>query len=59
MIANTDIDIDFADRNDLLDKLKHRIAKLDNGKKHKEHMKISRIQLRTIVIKIFKNKNRR
>ena len=29
-----DIDIDFADRNDLLDKLKHRIAKLDNGKKH-------------------------
>ena len=29
-----DIDIDFADRNDLLDKLKHRVAKLDNGKKH-------------------------
>ena len=29
-----DIDIDFADRNVLLDKLKHRIAKLDTGKKH-------------------------
>ena len=29
-----DIDIDFADRNDLLDKLKHRVAKLDNGKTH-------------------------
>ena len=29
-----DIDIDFADRNDLLDKLKHIVAKLDNGKKH-------------------------
>ena len=29
-----DVDIDFADRNVLLDKLKHRIAKLDTGKKH-------------------------
>ena len=29
-----DIDIDFADRNVLLEKLKHRIAKLENGKKH-------------------------
>ena len=29
-----DIDIDFADRNVLLEKLKHRIAKLDTGKKH-------------------------
>ena len=29
-----DIDIDFADRNILLEKLKHRIAKLDTGKKH-------------------------
>ena len=27
-----DIDIDFADRNVVLDKLKHRIAKLDTGK---------------------------
>lgn len=29
-----DIDIDFANRNDVLDKLKHRSAKLDTGKKH-------------------------
>ena len=29
-----DIDIDFADRNVVLDKLKHRVAKLDTGKKH-------------------------
>jgi hypothetical protein len=29
-----DIDIDFADRNNLLDKIKHRVAVLDNGKKH-------------------------
>ena len=29
-----DIDIDFADRNVILDKLKHRVAKLDTGKKH-------------------------
>lgn len=29
-----DIDIDFADRTVLLSKLNHRVAKLDNGKKH-------------------------
>ena len=29
-----DIDIDFADRNIVLNKLKHRVAKLDTGKKH-------------------------
>lgn len=29
-----DIDIDFADRTIILDKLKHRVAKLDTGKKH-------------------------
>ena len=29
-----DIDIDFADRTILLDKLKHRVAKLSTGKKH-------------------------
>lgn len=29
-----DIDIDFADRDIVLSKLKHRIAKLDSGKKH-------------------------
>jgi len=29
-----DIDIDFADRNDILNKIKHRVAKLDTGKKH-------------------------
>jgi hypothetical protein len=29
-----DIDIDFADRDVILDKLTHRVAKLDSGKKH-------------------------
>ena len=29
-----DIDIDFADRTIVLDKLKHRVAKLGTGKKH-------------------------
>ena len=29
-----DIDIDFADRTVILDQLKHRVAKLDTGKKH-------------------------
>jgi DNA polymerase III alpha subunit len=29
-----DIDIDFANRDLILDKLKHRVAKLDTGKKH-------------------------
>jgi DNA polymerase III alpha subunit len=29
-----DIDIDFADRDIVLEKLKHRVAKLDSGKKH-------------------------
>ena len=29
-----DIDIDFADRDVILEKLNHRVAKLDTGKKH-------------------------
>src|SRR6056300_803100 len=29
-----DIDIDFADREMILDKIKHRVAKLSTGKKH-------------------------
>lgn len=29
-----DIDIDFADRSDILSKIPHRVAKLENGKKH-------------------------
>ena len=29
-----DIDIDFADRDVILDKIDHRVAKLDTGKKH-------------------------
>lgn len=29
-----DIDIDFADRNDVLEKIPHRIARLNTGKKH-------------------------
>jgi hypothetical protein len=34
MIDMPDIDIDFADRDVILSQLKHRIAKLDSGKKH-------------------------
>jgi len=34
MIDLPDIDIDFADRNIILNKIKHRVAKLDSGKKH-------------------------
>ena len=30
-----DIDIDFADRNVILDKINHRVAKLNKDKKHK------------------------
>ena len=33
-ISSADIDIDFADRTVLLDKLQHRVAKLPTGKKH-------------------------
>jgi hypothetical protein len=34
MIDMPDIDIDFADRDVILSQLKHRVAKLDSGKKH-------------------------
>jgi len=34
MIDLPDIDIDFADRDIILSQLKHRVAKLDSGKKH-------------------------
>ena len=30
----SDIDIDFANRDIILDKITHRVAKLDTGKKH-------------------------
>ena len=29
-----DIDIDFADRTEVLDKIQHRVARLNTGKKH-------------------------
>ena len=38
-----DIDIDFADRNEVLAKLKHRLAKLDNGKKHNTGVYVTEI----------------
>ena len=42
-----DIDIDFADRNVLLEKLKHRIAKLENGKKHNTGVYFTEIEHET------------
>ena len=39
-----DIDIDFSNRNELLDKLKHRVAKLDSGKKHNTGIYVTEIQ---------------
>ena len=33
-----DIDIDFADRDVILSHLKHRVAKLNTGKKHSEQL---------------------
>lgn len=38
-----DIDIDFADRTIVLDKIKHRIAKLDTGKKHNTGVYVTEI----------------
>ena len=38
-----DIDIDFADRNIILSKLKHRVAKLDGGKKHNTGVYVTEI----------------
>ena len=38
-----DIDIDFADRNEILGRLKHRIAKLDTGKKHNTGVYVTEI----------------
>jgi len=38
-----DIDIDFADRSIILDKIKHRVAKLDTGKKHNTGVYVTEI----------------
>ena len=38
-----DIDIDFANRNIILDKIKHRVAKLDTGKKHNTGVYVTEI----------------
>ena len=38
-----DIDIDFADRDIILDKLSHRVAKLDTGKKHNTGIYVTEI----------------
>jgi hypothetical protein len=38
-----DIDIDFADRSIILDKLKHRVAKLDSSKKHNTGVYVTEI----------------
>ena len=38
-----DIDIDFADREAILSKLTHRVAKLDTGKKHNTGVYVNEI----------------
>ena len=38
-----DIDIDFADRTIVLDKIKHRVVKLDTGKKHNTGVYVTEI----------------
>jgi DNA polymerase III alpha subunit len=38
-----DIDIDFADRSVILDKIEHRVAKLDTGKKHNTGVYVTEI----------------
>jgi DNA polymerase III alpha subunit len=38
-----DIDIDFADRNIILNRIKHRVAKLDSGKKHNTGVYVTEI----------------
>ena len=38
-----DIDIDFADRDIILSKIKHRAAKLDTGKKHNTGVYVTEI----------------
>ena len=38
-----DIDIDFADRNVVLSKIQHRVAKLDSGKKHNTGVYVTEI----------------
>ena len=38
-----DIDIDFANRNDILNKIQHRVAKLDTGKKHNTGVYVTEI----------------
>ena len=38
-----DIDIDFADRSIVLDKIKHRVAKLDTEKKHNTGVYVTEI----------------
>ena len=38
-----DIDIDFADRNEILGRLKHRVAKLEYGKKHNTGVYVTEI----------------
>jgi len=38
-----DIDIDFADRTIILDKIRHRVAKLDTGKKHNTGVYVTEI----------------
>ena len=38
-----DIDIDFADRDVILEKVKHRVAKLDTGKKHNTGVYVTEI----------------
>lgn len=43
MIDLPDIDIDFADRDVVLQKIKHRVARLDSGKKHNTGVYVTEI----------------
>jgi len=43
MAHHADIDIDFPDRTQLLDKIKHRVARLDSGKKHNTGVYVTEI----------------
>jgi DNA-binding Lrp family transcriptional regulator len=42
-VRNLDIDLDFADRSQILNKIEHRIAKLENGKNHNTGVYVTEI----------------
>ena len=42
-VRNLDIDLDFADRTQILSKIEHRVAKLENGKNHNTGVYVTEI----------------